>query len=105
MNKPRTAHRLDCRTHRLVRIVQSLHQRCQTIDVRRDRTSLTTIPVRQENVEVETLAAEIQSNVQHEHASSARALSRRAESARRGGPPSWDSVVASTKCSARWASA
>ena len=57
-------HRLDHRHNRLVRSAQAQHKRSER--VRGNGAGLEALPTRQESVEVEAFAAQIQSDVQHE---------------------------------------
>jgi hypothetical protein len=58
-------HRLDRRADRLTVTPEPLGQTTKSVDVRRRRADLDRLSLRVEQVEVETLATEIQSGVQH----------------------------------------
>jgi hypothetical protein len=58
-------HRLDRRADRFAVTSETLAQAAQTLGIRRRRTDLDRRPLGVEQVEVETLAAEIQTGVQH----------------------------------------
>lgn len=58
------AHRLDHRQHRL-RVAQSLHQPDQPVTIRRRRADRDPLALPVERLPIKTLAAQIQSDVQH----------------------------------------
>jgi len=58
-------HRLDHRQHRLPRIAQSSNQATQAVAIGRSLSTPVTRPVLQQHIEVNTLAAQVQSDVQH----------------------------------------
>jgi hypothetical protein len=60
-----SVHRLDRRADRLVVNSETLAQAAQTISIRRRRADLDGRTLGVEQVEVETLATEIQTGVQH----------------------------------------
>jgi len=60
-----TVHRLDRRTDRRPITVEPLRQAMQTVRIRWPRTNLDRRAISVEQMEVETLAAEIQTGVQH----------------------------------------
>jgi hypothetical protein len=64
VDEARPVHRLDRRADRLAMTIESRGQRTQAIDIRRCRANLERLTVAVEQVEVETLAAEIQTGVQ-----------------------------------------
>jgi hypothetical protein len=61
----RTVHRLDRRADRLAMMIASSRQAEQTVDIRRRNTNLDGRSLAVKQMEVETLAAEIQTGVQH----------------------------------------
>ena len=70
VHEPRTGHRLDRRQHRLAVIaVEATHQVREPIPIRRARAPADTLTVPGERLPVETLATQIQSDVQHPWAS------------------------------------
>jgi hypothetical protein len=60
-----SVHRLDRRPDRFAMTSETLAQPAQTVSIRRRRTDLDRCTLGVEQVEVETLAAEIQTGVQH----------------------------------------
>jgi hypothetical protein len=65
VHEARAVHRLDRRADRLAVASETLAQATQTVGVRRRRTDLDSGTLGVEQVEVEALAAEIQTGVQH----------------------------------------
>src|SRR5207253_3441289 len=91
MNETRAVHRLDRRDDRLVEAADASGQAAQTVSVGRRGADLDLLAQLIEQAEVETLAAEIQSRVQH--CLGPPFVSRgRAEHDSAGGPPSSHSL-------------
>ena len=65
MHEPRTVHRLDRRADRRLVTSETLAQSAQPVGIRRRGTDLDRLTITVEQMEVETLATEIQSGVQH----------------------------------------
>jgi hypothetical protein len=65
VDEARSVHRLDRRTDRRAMAIKPFRQSAQTIRIRRGRTDLDRRTISAEQMEVETLAAEIQTGVQH----------------------------------------
>src|SRR5262249_37292035 len=86
-------HRLDRRADRRAVPIEPLSQTTKTVGVRRRRTNLHGRTLTVEQVEVETLATEIQTGVQHESGPPLRKLlDDKPEPVTRGGPSSWHSL-------------
>jgi hypothetical protein len=66
VHEARAVHRLDRRPNRLAVTLEPSRQRVQTVGIRRRRSELDRRTFTVEQMEVETLAAEIQTGVQHE---------------------------------------
>src|SRR5436190_1427497 len=65
VHEPRAVHRLERRADRLAMPIESSRQAEQTVGIRRRRTNLNGRSLTVKQMEVETLAAEIQTGVQH----------------------------------------
>jgi hypothetical protein len=65
VHEPRAVHRLDRRADRLAMPIESSRQAEQAVGIRRCGTNLDTRSLTVKQMEVETLAAEIQTGVQH----------------------------------------
>ncbi len=65
MHEARAVHRLNRGADRFAVTSETLAQAAQTVGIRRRRTDLDRRTISVEQVEVETLAAEIQTGVQH----------------------------------------
>jgi hypothetical protein len=65
VHEPRAVHRLDRRANRRGVTVEPLPQTAKTVDVGRRHADLDRRALTVEQVEVETLATEIQTGVQH----------------------------------------
>jgi hypothetical protein len=91
VHEPRTVHRLDRGADRRAVPSDALAQAIQSISIRRSSATFDGHTLAIEQVEVETLATEIQSGVQHCNGPPF-VCRGRAEHRSAGGPPSWHSL-------------